>query len=256
MGKIICVKKCSNCGKDIEIKYKQRLERKNIFCCKECELEYKKRERESKTGYYNCECPICHKKFHLKPYQKNKYKTHYCSRKCFAIAKIDIMSGKNNHQYGLKGKLNASWKSDKKLTNYGYIKIRCLDHPYKDCDDFIFEHRLVAEKYLLNDENSIEINGKRYLKKEYTVHHIDGNKTNNNPNNLKTMTLQEHSKLHNMNRKNNKPVDQFDLNNNYIRTYNSIKEAGEINNIRPQNISKCCKHNKRTAGKYIWKYSK
>lgn len=36
----------------------------------------------------------------------------------------------------------------------------------------------------------------RKLKKGEVVHHIDGNKTNNNINNLQLMTAKEHSKMH------------------------------------------------------------
>ena len=197
LGKLICVKNCDNCGKPIEIRHKKRLENKNIFCGKKCEGEFRKKQIEKNDdAYYNCECPICSRKFHLKPYQKNKYKTHYCSRKCFAEAKKTIMKGEGNHQYGIKGSKNASWKKDRKITVYGYAKIRSLNHPFKDCDGFVFEHRLIAEKYLLNEDNSIEINGELYLKENYVVHHIDGNKLNNNVDNLEVMTLKEHSSLH------------------------------------------------------------
>ena len=115
------------------------------------------------------------------------------------------MLGENNHQYGLKGSLNASWKTNKKITHYGYRKIRVLDHPFRDCDDFVFEHRLIAEQFLLTEENSIEIDGKYYLKQEYAVHHKDENKLNNNPDNLEIMLKGEHTAFHC--RKNKQPKD-------------------------------------------------
>ena len=255
-GKVICVKKCDNCGKNIEIRHKTRLTRLHIFCSKECEILYKRTLKEKDANYYNCQCPICAKKFHLKPYNIKKAKVNYCSKECHRIAKTEYMKGTNNHQFGLKGKKNASWKTEKKTTNYGYIKIRSLNHPFKDCDGFVFEHRLVAEKYLLNNENSIEINGKLYLKPEYTVHHIDENKKNNNPSNLKIMLKSEHSKLHIQERikKQCKPVKKIDINGKILKTYKSIKEAAKENNIYPQNISNCCKNNNRTAGGYFWEY--
>jgi len=257
-NKLICIKQCNNCGKNVEIRNKERLNRLHVFCSKQCEMAYKKIHREKAENYFNCKCPICGKLFHLKPYRIKKYKNNYCSKECHRLAKMQYMKGEKNHQFGLKGNKNSSWKSDRKITNYGYIKIRCLDHPFKDCDGFVFEHRLVAEKYLLNDENSIEIDGKRYLKPEYDVHHLDKNRLNNNLNNLEVITKKKHCELHIQERlkKQCKPVDKFNINGNYIESYQSIKEAGEKNKIFPQNINKCCKGKQKTAGGFIWKYKK
>lgn len=61
---------------------------------------------------------------------------------------------------------------------------------------------MVAEKYLLTKENSIEIDGKRYLKNEYVVHHLDFDRQNNKIENLKIMLRSEHGTLHaNLNKK-------------------------------------------------------
>lgn len=254
-GKVLCIKTCLNCGIDVEIRHKERLERNNVFCSQKCSNEYRKETNRNAKGYFNCICPICNKKFHLAENRLKKYNLHYCSRECHRLAKKEYMKGDKNHQYGLKGEKNASWKSDKRITNYGYVKIRDLQHPFKDCDGFVFEHRLVAEKYLLNEENSIEINGKKYLKPEFTVHHIDENKLNNKPNNLEIMTFKKHCGFH-AKKRNLKKVDKYDLNNNYISTYDSLLEAAKINNVCPQNISKVCKGKSKTCGGYVWKYTK
>lgn len=149
-----------------------------------------------KDGYYNCECKICGNKFHAKPSRIERGGGKYCSQKCHYIAKQEYMKGEGNHQYGLKGNLNGSWLSDEKITRYGYRAKRLLDHPFRDEDDFVLEHRLIAEKYLLNDENSIEIDGKRYLKPEYVVHHINFDRLDNRVENLKVMTKSEHQSYH------------------------------------------------------------
>lgn len=154
------------------------------------------RAHEADAGYFNCACDVCGKLFHRKPSHIKKCKRHYCSQACHYIDKQNYMRGENNHQYGLKGSANASWKSDKKESRYGYIQIRCLNHPFRDADDFVFEHRLVAEKYLLTDENSVEIDGKKYLRPEYVVHHKDFARTNNRPENLQIMTKEEHQAFH------------------------------------------------------------
>ena len=49
----------------------------------------------------------------------------------------------------------------------------------------MYEHRIVAEKKL-----------GRYLRSDEVVHHIDGNKTNNSPDNLIVLSNEDHATLH------------------------------------------------------------
>ena len=62
LGKLKGIRKCKNCGVDVEIYHKDRLQRINIFCSKKCEGQYIK----SKTKL-NCKCEVCGKYFHRKP---------------------------------------------------------------------------------------------------------------------------------------------------------------------------------------------
>lgn len=195
MGKILAIKKCDWCGSDVEIKHKARLSHKHIFCCRKCEGNFRKEQSEK-----NCVCPVCNTPFHKKPYHKNKYINIFCSMECKKIYDSIKMSGSGNHQYGLKGSLNASWKSDERISTYGYKMIRCLDHPFKNGDDFVFEHRLIVEANLLVPENSTMINGKRYLLPDWDVHHIDFNRLNNNPQNLFPLPTGLHMSFHNKNK--------------------------------------------------------
>lgn len=50
-------------------------------------------------------------------------------------------------------------------------------------------------------------------------------------------------------------VNQYDLDGNYIKTYNSIVEASKAVNVYKSNISACCKGKLKTSAGYIWKYS-
>ena len=156
-----------------------------------------KAEKKHGPEWYNCTCPICGKKFHLKKYAVEHRKTKSCcSKECLRKYKHILMSGEGNHQYGIKGKKNATWKSDRKISRYGYIQVRVLDHPFRDRGDFVFEHRLVAEKYLLTDEYAVTIDGKRYLSPKYVVHHKNFDRQDNRPENLMIMTKGEHQRLH------------------------------------------------------------
>lgn len=145
----------------------------------------------------NCKCSMCGKMFHKKPSQIKKYKNNFCSKLCLQQFQSINFTGKNNHQYGLKGKLNPTWKSDEKISYYGYRLLRKLDHPFKNSEGFVFEHRLIAEKFLLNEENSIIVDNKRYLSSDFVVHHKDFDRLNNEVNNLEIMKKGDHVSLHN-----------------------------------------------------------
>lgn len=195
LGKVKEVRCCAYCGVDVQIYHKKRLKAKHTFCSTTCAGKFIKSKSE-----LNTRCDNCGIMFHLKPCHKNRYKTHCCSKECLIEFKSKNMTGEGNHQYGLKGRLNPTWKSDERITEYGYRVIRCLHHPFRTKYDFVFEHRLVAEKYLLDEFNSIEVDGKLYLKPELEVHHIDEDKLNNNPNNLLILTKSEHMRLHSLKR--------------------------------------------------------
>lgn len=204
--KILGQRECSNCGILINIYHKKRLEYDKCFCSKKCRGVYLKNKSNSDI---NVTCKFCGKGIHKKPSQLNKNKNSFCSSNCYSKYNKTHMIGSLNHQYGLLGNLNKTWKSDEKITNYGYKKIRIQNHPFKDCNGFVFEHRLVAEKFLLTKENSIEINNKKYLKKDYVVHHKDENKLNNSVDNLSVMKKSEHTKFHNKNNIINKKRDEL-----------------------------------------------
>ena len=148
-------------------------------------------ENKEKRAENNSICPICGKEFHLKPYRIKRAKVNYCSKECQNKARSIYMLGAGNHQYGVRKEKNASWKGGKRINTYGYIAIFMPE---------VLEHRLVAEQYLLTEENSIEVDGKRYLKPEYIVHHKNHVRTDNRPENLEVMLKSQHSSIHNLER--------------------------------------------------------
>ena len=112
------------------------------------------------------QCDSCGKKiqrysFHLK---RNTY--NYCSQKCFSSKNRLLQIGQWTKEK------NPKWNNGKTTFN-GYIAIFQPDHPNCNKRGYVYEHRLVMEKHL-----------GRYLKKKEVVHHIDGNKKNNDINNL------------------------------------------------------------------------
>ena len=113
------------------------------------------------------------------------------------------MKGENNHQYGLVGDKNTSFKGNEIISEFGYILEYCPDHPFPYDKSVkgtrVFQHRLIIERNYqnFNPEYFIEINGKFYLKPEYSVHHINEIKTDNRLENLQIITRSEHTSIHN-----------------------------------------------------------
>lgn len=54
--------------------------------------------------------------------------------------------------------------------------------------------------------------------------------------------------------KNHKKVIQLTLDDQYIRTYTSTREASRYTNICHENIAACCRHKLKRAGNYKWIY--
>lgn len=155
----------------------------------------------------------------------------------------------------------AKMKRDKILKQHivcGYLKIRLSkDNKMKN----YLVHRLVAETFIPNPENKSQVN------------HKDGNKLNNNVDNLEWTTRSEnvnhawlnglHEKTRETVRENmkkatntlKKKIDQYDLENNYIRSWNSISDASRMYNISPTNIKNACKGIYKTSCGYIWRYA-
>jgi len=107
-------------------------------------------------------------------------------------------------------------------------------------------HRLVALTFIPNPHNYLEIN------------HKDENKKNNRVDNLEWCTHKYNANYGTMKyrvaEKLKIKVNQYDLDGNYIKTWNSLKEASEKLNIKYQGISKCCRNLRPTAYGFKWKY--
>ena len=187
-----CVRICDNCGKDVIVRHKKRLKHSHIFCNRKCESEYRINHNPNYIP-----CVVCGKLHYVKPYMRKEIVYgSCCSYECLGIYRQKIYQGENNPNYNNRGSKNPLWKGDTKMSSYGYILRKLPNHPFANGDGHIFEHRYVAEQYLLTPENSVIVDGKAYLSPEYDVHHIDKCRTNNDVSNLMVLTRSEHMKLH------------------------------------------------------------
>ena len=151
--------KCKNCGKE----YEHNNYAYPGFCSYAC---YEKWARFHKEP--NCTCPVYGTKFYMKPYRIKRVKHQVCcSKECDSKFRSQWFCGKNNHQYGLLGALNSTFKHGIIKSRYGYLLVLAHDHPFRTCGNRVFQHRLVVEQNadLFDQKFFIEINGKNILKK-------------------------------------------------------------------------------------------
>lgn len=136
--------------------------------CQKCNNTFEKKPKVRKDVKY-CEacrwitCEVCHKQKRLTTQQiENPAWGRFCSHKC--------------------EKADSAFRFKKN----GYWCVKAADHPRAYERGFYYEHILVLEKKLgrLLD-TSIE-----------TCHHIDGDKLNNSPENLKLHTRADHASYH------------------------------------------------------------
>lgn len=157
------------------------------------------------------------------------------------------------YQVSDKGRVK-SLRSNKILNqrdNQKYKMVTLLNTKRKDFK----VHRLVALAFIPNPENKPQVN------------HIDGNKANNCIDNLEWCTAKENikhateMKLNTnvfknikLNReKQKRKINQYDLNGNFIKTFNYLREV-KLFGFCPQQVWAVCNFKRKTSYGYIWRY--
>lgn len=130
--------------------------------------------------------------------------------------------------------------------NQGYYEVT-LTHNNKR--KYCKVHRLVAQAFIPNPNNLSQIN------------HKDENPLNNNVENLEWCTAQYNcsygnrtKNIYNNTRSISVEINQYDLNNNLIKTYKSITEASKSVNKSPLSIRRYCDGVTKDKD-YIWRYA-
>jgi hypothetical protein len=136
------------------------------------------------------------------------------------------------------------------FTPLGYYRILLLKCKVRK---IYFVHRLVAITFIENPDNKPQIN------------HKDGNKLNNNVDNLEWCTQKENS-IHAWSNGLQKPyirekyktntrsrkVLQFDMNGNFIKKYNCLTEAAECAKTTTYSITMVANNKRKHANKFKW----
>lgn len=167
------------------------------------------------------------------------------------LGRIKSLKRKNNYGKTIKESIRIL-----QINKYGYNIITL----WKNHIGITYQiHRLVADAFIPNPENKPQVN------------HIDGNKLNNNINNLQWCTCQENviHRFKKLKQKGSRSMlGKFGANHNcskkiyqidtitykILKKYNCITEAAKENNINISSISSCLRGRYKSAGGYIWRY--
>lgn len=163
----------------------------------------------------------------------------------------DIEGFEGRYQVSNKGRvksLHFNWSDTSKILKpqrfpKGYLRVTIGGK-------IIGIHRLVAMAFIDNPKGLPQVN------------HIDGDKANNNVENLEWCTPSENLKHayksglkvatgNHLKR----PIDQFLPDMTYLTTWESTKEIERVFGVYHSNITACCKGRLKTCRGYIWRYA-
>ena len=108
------------------------------------------------------------------------------------------------------------------------------------------QHRvniIVAQAFIPNPNNLPQVN------------HKDENKQNNRVDNLEWCTAKYNSNYGSRNERISKKINQYDLNGNFIKTWDSIIQVEKELNIFHSRIIEVCKNKRKQIGGYVWRYA-
>ena len=181
---------CKICGK--EFKVPQCRAKTAEFCGHECSV-IGRAQKMSKPKIAVI-CKGCGVTFYDHPCHAGR--RIYCSKAC--------KDSNEDYQQKMRAKVlgdkNPMWGGGIIPHSDGYLYQHAPEHPFAS-NGYVLQHRLVAEEHLRKTNPDsialVKIEGKRYLRKEFAVHHKDMDRVNNTPENLMVLTNSEHQKLHN-----------------------------------------------------------
>lgn len=84
------------------------------------------------------------------------------------------------------------------------------------------------------------------------VDHLDTDRSNPRFDNLEWVTRKENCRRASLNRK--KPICQYSLEGEFIKQFDSAKDAADILKLSQTHISGCCRGVMQTSGGFIWKF--
>ena len=137
----------------------------------------------------------------------------------------------------------------------GYFVVILYKEGVRKC---VRVHRLVAAAFIPNPQNLPQVNHKDEDKKNNFVCVNPNGSVNAAKSNLEYCTNKYNINFGTRNKKvaekQSKPIVQYDLEGNFIKSWPSAKAVKRDLGISRADICKCCKGKVKTAGGYTWRY--
>jgi hypothetical protein len=126
-------------------------------------------------------CPTCKKRFYKKRNYSRKYweRQRYCSLICSKTWFERGTKPKGRGNRGKRGSENANYRGGRIINKVGYVLVLLVG-----TNHYQYEHRKVMENFL-----------GRKLKRNESIHHINGIRSDNNLENLLLMKKREHDRF-------------------------------------------------------------
>lgn len=138
----------------------------------------------------------------------------------------------------------------------GYLGIKLFSIEKKAQSNFRI-HRLVALAFIVNPENKEDVNHKNGIKTDNRVHQLEWCTTSENIKHAFEIGLKkvrpDFLAFGKFNPK-SKPVEQYNLNGDFMRLFNGQREAARETGVRQAGIYQCCAGVFKQSGGFIWKY--